>query len=357
MVPAPVVDGRRFDWFARFDEQSRAYAVAPDATEFPTRGRLWEPGMVLDQGAEGACCGFAAAAEAAALPVRVPRVTNAYARGWYLGAKRRDQWPGESYDGTSVLGTMKEGHARRIYGAYGWHFSVEQLAHGIVRDAKDDGGPCVAGVEWRRGSYETDQLGILRPSGEVVGGHALCLLGFVPASHPLDNPRNALRRQLEQLGLLDAVLQLFREGEPGAFIGQNSWGESFGRGGRFAVAVSVVRGWFAARGEFAQPQQRKLPAREWRTAVAEPDEPTQDDAGRTQQAEQSDSGTTTEHITAADVLEGDRVLDPPEELGQESVTVLGEPQLLNGRRARVRTTAGTFTVAAAAPLTVRRPRQ
>ena len=197
-VPAPVHEGRRLDWFPLFDERSRAYAAAPAAQTFPTRGRLWQPGKVLDQGNEGACCGFAAAAEAAADPVRVPRVTNAYARGWYRNAQRRDDWPGEAYDGTSVLGTMKEGKARGVYGRYGWFFTPEQLAHGLVRDEAEDGGPAVLGIEWREGSYATDELGVLRPSGDVVGGHALCLFGVVvPADLTADDA--AARQLLDDL--------------------------------------------------------------------------------------------------------------------------------------------------------------
>lgn len=342
-IPAPVHNGRRFDWFARFDPASRAYAVAPGATSLPTGGRLWTPGRPrLDQGQEGACCGFAAAAEAAAEPVPVTRVTNAYARGWYLNAQRRDQWPGENYDGTSVLGTMQEGVARGLYGGYRWAFSVEQLAHGIVAPEEDDGGPAVIGVEWRSGSYTTDAAGVLRPAGYVVGGHSLCLLGFIPDTVDEDTDPE-LWAQLGRLDLAAAVAEVLQE-EPGAFIGMNSWGPMFGRNGLFVVGVSVVRGWFAARGEFALPGGRQQRRRKV-TAVAQPEEPAEE------------SGDTTLHIRAVDVQEGDRLLDPPDVLGQESVTVRGAPQIVrswNGNRVVIDSTAGVFQLGAADLVAVRR---
>jgi hypothetical protein len=104
-----------------------------------------------------------------------------------------------------------------------------------------------------------------------------------------------------------------------------------------------MRDWFRAGGEFAQPQGRRLPLP--RTAVPEPE---------TQEAEGS---TVTLHLVAADLREGDRVLDPPEELGRESVTVRGL-QYVNGwggRRVIVRTRTGSFPLGAGDAVTVRRP--
>lgn len=342
LQPAPVHDGRRLDWFPRFDPASRRYAAAPGVSELPGSGRLWNPGKVLDQGSEGACVGFACAGRAAAEPDPVRRVTNAYALGWYRNAQRRDEWPGEAYDGTSVLAGMQEGKARRLFPRYLWAFSVEELAHGIVRPEEEDGGPAVIGVEWRSGSYSTDPRGILRPSGRVVGGHALCLLGFLPA---MPERGTELEHQLVELELMEAVAQLLvHSAEPGVFIGLNSWGPTFGRGGLFVVSVSTVRGWFAARGEFALPGSRRALER-GRTAMAEPED--QDDQ----------SGDSTLHITAADVLEGDRILDPPDAIGQESVTVRSAPKMVSGwqgRRVVIDSTAGVFQLGASDPVTVRR---
>jgi len=349
LIPAPVHDGRRLDWFPRFDPASLDYPIAAGpATPLPARGRLWQPGRILDQGREGACVGFGCAAEAAAEPVSVPRVTNAVARSWYRNAQRRDQWPGEAYDGTSVLAGCLEGRARGLYAGFRWAKRAEQLLAGIAADPEQDGGPALLGVQWTEGSYETDQLGVLRPSGDVVGGHCVCVLGVVvPADLTADDAAGVqLRNDLEELELLDGVRAVLEDdGEDAAAIVQNSWGEVFGRNGLCVVPLTVLQGWARAGWEAAQPQGRRLPGRK---GVA---------MSSTEEQPATESTDSTLHITAAEIVDGDRILDPPEELGQESVTVRGTPQLVTdwrGRRIVVNSRAGTFTLGATSPVTVRR---
>jgi hypothetical protein len=72
-----------------------------------------------------------------------------------------------------------------------------------------------------------------------------------------------------------------------------------------------------------------------------------------------DDGTkdTTHHLTAMELQDGDRLLDPPDVLGQESCTVRGTPKLVSswsGRRVVVDSTAGVFQLGAGDPVTVRR---
>jgi len=340
VIPAPVHDGRRLDWFPRFDPASLDYPMAAGpSTPLPIRGRLWQYGPVLDQGNEGACVGFGCVAEAAAEPVPVPRMSAATARAWYRKAQRRDVWPGESYDGTSVLAGCLEGRARGLYSGFRWAKRAEQLAAGVVED-----GPAIIGVEWREGSYDTNELGVLRPSGDVVGGHCVCVIGFVPVGY---TPDEELEAELEELDLLDGVLAVLKsEDDDGAFIVQNSWGRSFGKGGLCVVPLSVMRDWVSSGGEFAQPQGRRLPAT--KTAAA----PEQDENGR-------EESTTTEHINAGDVTERDRIMEghPARDLGKGSVTVTEVRRARSGMEplVRISTRHGAFTLPASAPVTVRRP--
>jgi len=339
VIPAPVHGGRRLDWFPRFDPASLDYPMAAGpSTPLPTRGRLWTHGPILDQGSEGACVGAGCVAEAAAEPVPVPRMSMATARAWYRRAQRRDVWPGESYDGTSVLAGCLEGRARGLYSGFRWAKRAEQLAAGIVED-----GPAIIGVEWREGSYSTDELGVLRPSGNVVGGHCVCVVGYVPA----DVDTDPVVQDLEELDLWDGVRALIDDdGEDGAFIVQNSWGPSFGKGGLCVVPLSVMRDWVRSGGEFAQPQGRRLPATKTATA------PDQDENGR-------EESTTTEHINAGDVTERDRIMEghPARDLGKGSVTVTQVRRARSGMEPLVRVTTrhGAFTLPASSPVTVRRP--
>jgi hypothetical protein len=91
-----------------FDERSRKYPIRAllDRTAKP-RSYTWRLGLHLDQGNTPACTGFSTAHELAAKPVVVPHVDQVLAMSLYIQARKNDEWPGEEYDGSSVLGAMK----------------------------------------------------------------------------------------------------------------------------------------------------------------------------------------------------------------------------------------------------------
>jgi hypothetical protein len=333
-------NGRTFDWAPRFDPRSLNFRAAPDATELPATGRLWDLGPVLDQGAEGACVGMGCAGAVAAAPSGRSGVSFSYAFNWYRHAQRLDEWHGEAYEGTSVLAGCKVGRERKLWTGFRWAKNPAELAHGIIRDPDDGGGPAIIGVQWSEDLYETSQLGVL--PGDVTlnptMGHCVMLFGYLPAP---DIITRELWDQLAELDLVDGVDSLK---EP-SFLLLNSWGRTYGRGGLAVAPLTLVRRWFAARGEFALPVGR-VPARGRKAAAVSETE--------REQEQERESGTTTEHVTMADVLEGDRILDPPEELGQESATVTAPVRYVSGRRVIVSTTAGRFRISAASPVTVRR---
>jgi hypothetical protein len=335
-MPVQEHGGRVLDWRPRFDERSLAYRIGAGVTELPATGRIWKHGPVLDQGREGACVGFGCAGDAAAEPVPAPGITNQYALTLYRRAQRLDQWDGEAYSGTSVLAGCLAGRERGLWSGFRWATSAEELAAGIVRTASKGGGPAIIGVEWRAGSYATDALGVLRPSGDVVGGHCLLVLGFVPAGV---EQGGRLEGQLMEAGLWDGYLSV---GGP-VFVILNSWGPGFGKQGLALVPVDVVRGWFRAGGEFAIPVERALPkvaAAELITAepaTAGPDE--------------------TLHVRAWQVRDRDRIVDGvPAELGQETVTVRSRRLVAggNGDLVRVHWAAGVFTLRVSDRVVVRR---
>ena len=62
---------------------------------------------ILDQGAEGACTGFALAAVINFLRASQYRRDSVSPRMLYEMARRYDEWPGEDYEGSSARGAMK----------------------------------------------------------------------------------------------------------------------------------------------------------------------------------------------------------------------------------------------------------
>jgi hypothetical protein len=172
---------RTFDWKSRHDERSRNYGVAPLVTGARRRRNWRAPSERLDQGAEGACVGFAWAIELLSSPVsaKLPRPRDSFARMLYREAQKIDEWPGEDYEGTSVLAGAKMAQRLGYIESYRWAFGIEQVIDALV-----ELGPVIIGVPWFSNMYQTEPNGLVDVGGRLVGGHAICLTGYHP-KHPV----------------------------------------------------------------------------------------------------------------------------------------------------------------------------
>lgn len=214
-------EDRVLDWHPRKDPRSLRYQVADHfATDKPLRSRWRVQYQYLDQGREGACTGFAAAKALGQTPDRVRTVSETLAKGLYYEARRQDEWPGEDYEGSSILGVMKAAQIQGFISAYYWATSLKQMQHAVCHL-----GPLVIGINWYEAMFYPDADGFIRPEGDWMGGHALCV------------------------GAVNLKLQ--------AFVLHNSWGRSWGGQGpapegsallSFADAERLV---IAERGEAA----------------------------------------------------------------------------------------------------------
>jgi hypothetical protein len=164
---------RKLDRKVNFDERSRNYPIRSQFNYDYPRSYTWRCSLWLDQGREGACTGFAVAHEAAGRPAEVENITEDVARKLYYRAKQLDYWPGEDYEGSSVLGAMKAGKEFGYYAEYRWAFGVRDLAIAVSRH-----GPAVIGVNWYTGMFHPDTDGFIHATGELAGGHAILCHGF-----------------------------------------------------------------------------------------------------------------------------------------------------------------------------------
>lgn len=213
---------RVYDRVVHFDERSREFPARAAIRSFAPRSRTWTCYVNLDQGVEGMCAGFAVSHEAASTPAVVPGITNAVARQVYRQAQRLDEWPGESYSGTSVLAAMKAGKARGWWAGYRWAFGEKDLAFALGYL-----GPAVLGVNWYAGMETPDAAGQIHATGELMGGHAILCIGY------------------------DAAKKLYRL--------HNSWGKTWCIGGDcFISAVDMVK-LLSENGEAAIPMKRSVP--------------------------------------------------------------------------------------------------
>lgn len=224
------------------NQVSRKFDTLPDPTDF--RDKLFEPTLievppridlkdyldlkvpVLDQKNEGACTGFGLATVAHYLLRRRrvdPDQMPVSPRMFYEMAKRYDEWPGETYEGSSARGAMKGWHKHGVCSEELWPYVPEEadrtLSSKRVSDAirrplgayyrvnhKDlvamhsalaEVGIFYATAIVHEGWYHPDNKGWIKPDERVLGGHAFAIVAY---------------------------------DENGFWI-QNSWGDNWGQGG------------------------------------------------------------------------------------------------------------------------------
>lgn len=213
-APAPVPpvvpeaftsEHRTLTWRSRHDVRSRSYGVGPRLVGAVALQDVMLPtGPVLDQGAEGACFGTAAAdainaMRLAGLLPGAELLDMAAALELYHLAQRRDEKPGEDYTGTSVTGGMAAVLEEGLAGGYLWSFGTRDIAQTLLHRR----GAVIVGVPWLSGMYETGPGGLVQLTGDDQGlGHCLAIVGL-----KLKGP----------------------QGQPGPFfVWQNSYGTGYG---------------------------------------------------------------------------------------------------------------------------------
>lgn len=227
---------RSFGWKSKHDSRSLDYDIRSilKRKRIIVKRVMWEEGTVLDQGREGACVGFAWMGELLAAPVRPDRqpsqeLGNALASWYYKRAQKVDQWPGEDYEGTSVLAGAKIMKEEGFIESYRWCFDIKD-----VRDTVITTGPVVIGIPWKAGMYETLPEGLVKVHGKNVGGHALVITGFDPA-----------------MKINGRVQPVFRW--------RNSWGSGYGVDGSGYIRYNDLEELLKQTGEACVPLGRKVP--------------------------------------------------------------------------------------------------
>jgi hypothetical protein len=179
---------------------------------------------ILDQGSEGACTGFGLATVINYL-LRLHKIgptEPVSPRMLYAMAKRYDEWPGQSYEGSSARGAMKGWHkhgvcserkwpqrvakdtelngdrsADAVHRPLGAYYRVNHRDLVCMHTALAEVGVLYASSQVHDGWNEVGTRGLIPLKPEIIGGHAFAIVGY---------------------------------DERGFWI-QNSWGRDWGRGG------------------------------------------------------------------------------------------------------------------------------
>jgi hypothetical protein len=173
-------------------------SIQPD-----THKRYWNAnGFWGDQELTSACTGFAWLALLEDGPVTMPGKEPIISpfKLYYEGQKR-DEWPGEAYEGTSVLGVAKYIQELGLIGNYWWAYDIDTIIYYLLTH-----GPIGAGIPWHTSMFSPNANGqIIDISGPVEGGHMVVLNGV--------NIRSGWLR------------------------GKNSWGREWGADGFFYIKI------------------------------------------------------------------------------------------------------------------------
>ena len=245
-----------------------------------------QAGLILDQGTEGACTGFGLACVINHMLFRrhvSSRATTAFPsaspRMLYELAKRYDEWPGESYDGSSCRGALKGWHKHGVCSLSMWPYMLNPNGTAVFTPPHSgweiDAMSRTVGVYYRvdRSSVVDIQaalldIGAVYVSGRVHSGWD-ALANSTKTTAPLSHsavPDIAPSRKGDPLfGHAFALVGYDERG----FIVQNSWGETWGAGGfaRLAYADWVAHGtdaWVCALGVPAVPSKALVDGVRWK---------------------------------------------------------------------------------------------
>lgn len=215
---------RRLDRIPEFDERSRQFAARHliAAAQAP-RSFSWSCATVLDQGPDGACVGFGWSHEAAAKPAVVPGINYDVAFALYRRAQQLDEWPGEDYEGSSVIAGAKAANEKGWITSYRWNFGIDDtiLALGYL-------GPVVLGTNWYDAMFDVDAKVFISPGvSKVAGGH--CYLA------------NKVNVKEEYVTV------------------HNSWGRGWGNNGEAKLRFKDLDRLLREAGESCVPMGRKVP--------------------------------------------------------------------------------------------------
>lgn len=183
--------------------------------------RFYATGPVLDQGDTPRCVAFAWKQWLDSSPIHDSVTMPPDPDTIYQRAQQLDEWPGESYDGTSVRAGAKVMEEAKRIGAYHWSTTPEDVRDYIVSTST-----VVFGTDWYEGMFDHSADGFVKPSGAIAGGHAYLCIGYSQAR--------------------------------GAFRFVNSWGASWGQHGRFWMSGESVQQLLSQDGEACAGVEVKL---------------------------------------------------------------------------------------------------
>lgn len=170
--------------------------------------RTWNSGKVLDQMDTGHCVAFSWCGWGICEPV-IMDYSNDDAHTIYYECKIIDGEPGEE-NGSYVRSGAQAMQDRGRLGTYYFAYSIPEAA-----DYVKQYGPVILGIDWYSGMFYPDSTGLIKPTGNIAGGHAI----------------------------------LWRGVQDGYAYLRNSWGTGWGKGGDCRISLTDLTSVFENLGD------------------------------------------------------------------------------------------------------------
>jgi hypothetical protein len=249
----------------RDDADARDFIFRPSLQQLPDVVSRPYVAPVLDQGAEGACVGFALAT---VINVSLERRARTDAEGsqprrleWvsqrmlYEIGRRYDEWEGDNYEGTSLRGAMKGWHKHGVTTDALWRFYREEHGDILRRNGRPlpdrEFTPARVQDALRRpvgAYYRIVDSDVSHMQAAVWEGDAVLASAWVHAGWQHDQLLRQDDGALCRIPLKGRAMGLHAFAivgyTPDGFIIQNSWGPGWGSGG---FALLRYEDWFENR--------------------------------------------------------------------------------------------------------------
>ena len=199
------------------DNRFPATALLP-AANLPLKDTSWRMEPPLQQGNTPQCVDFSLRTCIMGSPT-MQRSLKVQPGDIYTLARNLDEWPGESYDGTSVRAGEKAGVQLGLFEEYRWMTTIDDILQLLCYY-----GPVVIGSNWYYDMFHPDKTSTVHIGGGVAGGHAYCICAY-------DDNKKRVRTL-------------------------NTWGNTWGSNGRAWITVSDLERLLSESGEAALPVQK-----------------------------------------------------------------------------------------------------
>jgi hypothetical protein len=238
---------------AELDGSTIKLDALPDPADF--RDRLFEPTLVEvpvrvdleewqrlgvpvhNQGPEGSCTGFALMTVAHyLLRTRAidPDPADVSPRMFYEMAKRYDEWPGESYEGSSARGAMKGWHKHGVCAESLWSYESGAVDRDLTETRANDA------LSRPLGSYyRVNHKDLVAMHNAIAEAGVLFVTSVIHRGWLLPSADGIILPHLQLMGGHAYVIVGYNA--DGFWI-QNSWGKDWGRGG---CALLTYDDWLA----------------------------------------------------------------------------------------------------------------